>query len=556
MNSLACAPSLLRVFTLVLLTSWVAGPATLQAADAPAKKPNIIFIMVDDLGYSDIGCYGGEISTPNLDRLAANGLRYSSMYNTGRCWPSRGALLSGYHAQVINRDTLPGLGGGGGDGWPRPEWARLLPEHLKTAGYRCYHSGKWHIDGPVLPTGFDHSLNTDKLDSYFMMQRGKRDDQPDPMPKKQGDPYYHTIAVADHAIECLKDHQQHFTKQPFFHYIAIIAPHFPLHALPEDIAIYRDRYLAGWDKLREERHEKQRKLGLDFALSKVERDLGPPYHFKSAYQTFGPDELRYPLEWQKLTSEQQRFQATKMAIHAAMVDRLDREVGRVLEQVEAMGEMDNTMICFASDNGASAEIMVRGCGHDPKLPPGSHGTYLCLGPGFSSACNTPFRRHKVWTHEGGISTPFIVHWPAGIKARGEWRNTPGHFIDFVPTVMEMAGIEKPTKYKDQVLPPTYGRSLIPSFSKDTDAPHHGLWWYHEQNRAIRIGNWKLVSSGVNAPWELYNLKEDRTEQNDLAATMPDKVAEMSAAWQKRLDEYIAVALTYKQPLPPENPPSK
>ncbi|HEX5789544.1 MAG TPA: sulfatase-like hydrolase/transferase, partial [Luteolibacter sp.] len=313
MTSLASAPSLLRVFALVLLTSWVAGPATLQAADAHAKKPNIIFIMVDDLGYSDIGCYGGEITTPNLDRLAANGLRYTSMYNTGRCWPSRGALLSGYHAQVINRDTLPGLGGGGGEGWKRPEWARLLPEHLKTSGYRCYHSGKWHVDGPVLPTGFDRSLNTDKLDSFFMMKGGKRDDQPDPMPKKQGDSYYHTIAVADHAIECLKDHQQNFAQQPFFHYIAIIAPHFPLHALPEDIAIYRDRYLAGWDKLREERHEKQRKLGLDFALSKVERDLGPPYHFKDAYETFGPNEVRYPLEWQKLTPEQQRFQATKMA---------------------------------------------------------------------------------------------------------------------------------------------------------------------------------------------------------------------------------------------------
>ncbi len=540
------------VFT--LFSGSIAVAATAPTDASPAQKPNIIFILADDLGYSDLGCYGSEIDTPNLDRLAANGLRFTRYYNTGRCWPSRAALLTGYHAQVVNRDILPGLGGGGGEAWKRPEWARLLPEHLKSAGYRCYQSGKWHVDGPVLPTGFDHSLNTDKLDSFFEMKGGKRDDRPDPMPKKDGDFYYHTIAVADHAIELLKDHQQNHAQQPFFHYIAIIAPHFPLHALPEDIAKYRDRYLGGWETMRVERHARQIKMGLvNTSLSAIERQLGPPYHHKDAYPIYGPNEIRYPQVWDELTPEQQQFQATKMAIHAAMIDRLDQEVGRVLKQVEAMGQLDNTLICFASDNGASAEIMVRGCGHDPKLPAGSHGTYLCLGPGFSSACNTPFRRHKVWVHEGGISTPFIVHWPAGIKARGELRHTPGHFIDFVPTALELAGVQKPSQWKGQDLPPTYGRSLVPAFSKDITDPHQGLWWLHNDNRAIQVGDWKLVASGTNSPWELYNLKEDRAEQHDLSAKMPEKVAELTSAWQKKLDEFSATALTYKKPLPPETP---
>lgn len=535
----------------ILFCVWCGLIPSKALASPQPKPPNIVFILADDMGYSDLGCYGGEIDTPNLDGLAANGLRFTRYYNTGRCWPSRAALLTGYHAQVVNRDELPDLGGGGGQRWKRPQWARLLPEMLKPAGYRNYHSGKWHFDGPVLPTGFDHSLNVDQLDSFFTMPGGLRDDQPDPMPRKPGDPYYHTIAVADHAIELLRDHQQHHANKPFFHYMAFVAPHFPLHALPQDIEKYRDHYLDGWDVMREQRFARQQQMGIvQTTLSPIERDLGPPYHFLDAYEIYGPNELRYPLPWEKLTAEQQRFQATKMAIHAAMVDRLDHEIGRIIDQLKAMGQFDNTLICFASDNGASAEIMVRGCGHDPKLPPGSHGTYLCLGPGFSSACNTPFRRHKTWVHEGGISTPFIVHWPAGIKARGELRHTPGHFIDFVPTALELAGLEPPTQWNDQPLPATHGRSLVPAFAKDLTADHPGLWWLHNGNRAIQRGDWKLVAS-KNQPWELYNLNQDRAEQHNLAAEMPDKVVKLSAAWQQLTNDFKSVALTYKQPIPAE-----
>ncbi len=231
--------------------------------------------------------------------------------------------------------------------------------------------------------------------------------------------YYATIATADHAIECLKDHAANHAGKPFFHYIAFIAPHFPLHALPEDIAKYRDKYLAGWDAMREARFARQKEMGIaNTTLSALEREVGPPYAFPDAMEKLGPGEVNRPLPWSELTDEQRRFQATKMAIHAAMVDRMDQEIGRVIAQLKAMGAFDNTLILFASDNGASAEIMVRDGGHDPAAAPGSAATYLCLGPGFSSACNTPLRRHKTWVHEGGISTPLIVHWPAGIAARG------------------------------------------------------------------------------------------------------------------------------------------
>jgi arylsulfatase len=500
------------------------------------KPPNIIFILADDLGYSDLGCYGSEIQTPTLDRLANNGLRFTHFYNTGRCWPSRAALLTGYHAQEVGRDELPGLGGGGGQKFKRPPWARLLPELLKPAGYRSYHSGKWHIDGNVLPTGFDRSLNADNQGNYFEMPLAMIDDQISPLPKIKGEKFYSTIAIADHAIECLRDHAKNFTQKPFFSYIAFTAPHFPLQALPEDIAKYRDRYLTGWDTLRKERYARQQSLNIvNTTLSPIESKVGPPYDFPEAFKILGPGEVQYPLAWNDLNDEQRRFQATKMAIHAAMVDRMDHEIGRIIAQLEAMNALENTILFFASDNGASAEIMVRDGGHDPKAEPGSEKTYLCLGPGFSSASNTPFRRHKTWVHEGGISTPLIVHWPAGIKAHGELRQTPGHFIDFVPTALELAGLPKPLESNGQALPPTYGRSIVPAFTQDIADPHQGLWWYHNGNRAIQSGDWKLVSSGDN-PWELYDISHDRAEQNNLAAKMPDKVKSLTEAWQKHTDD--------------------
>lgn len=505
---------------------------------ALASQPNVVLILADDLGYSDLGCYGSEIETPQLDALAKNGLRFTQFYNTARCWPTRGALLTGYYAQQIHRDALPGLGGGGQG--VRQAWARLLPDYLKPAGYRSYHSGKWHIDGKVLDGGFDRSLDMKNQGNFFTSAGNSIDDRP-VMPPKNESGYYATIATADHAIECLQDHAANHAGKPFFHYIAFIAPHFPLHALPEDIAKYRDKYLAGWEAMRAARHAKLRAAGIaNTELSALEPDVGPPYAFPDAIKQLGPGEVNRPLPWSSLTEEQRRFQATKMAIHAAMVDRMDQEIGRIVAQLQAMKALDNTLILFASDNGASAEIMVRNGGHDPQAAPGSAASYLCLGPGFSSACNTPHRRHKTWVHEGGISTPLIAHWPRGISAKNELRRTPAHVIDIVPTVLEITGVAKPTVWNGQPVPEAPGKSLVAAFAKDKTIARDGLWWLHEGNRAVRVGNWKLVAAEGD-PWELYDLTTDRAEQHNLAASMPEKVAELAQAWQRQTDDFAELA---------------
>ena len=510
-----------------------------QAADShAADKPNVIFVLVDDMGYSDLGCYGSEIKTPNLDGLAAGGLQFTQFYNTGRCWPTRAAVLSGYYPHQIHRDALPGLGGGGRG--VRQQWARLLPDYLKPAGYHSYHSGKWHIDGNVLKTGFERSWRVNNQGNFFTSKGNLLDDVP-VKPDADESGYYSTIATANHAIECLKGHKSKYGDEPFFHYIAFIAPHFPLHAPEEDIARYRDRYLQGWDKLREERFAKQKKLGLhNTVLSKLEEEVGPPYAFPDAMEKLGPGEVNRPVPWTELNEEQRRFQATKMAIHAAMIDRVDRELGRVIDQLKTMGAFENTVICFASDNGASAEIMVRNGGHDPTAAPGSAATYMCLGPGFSSAGNTPFRRHKTWVHEGGISTPLIIHWPAGIKARGALRSTPAHVIDIVPTILELAGTSKPDEWEGEKLPASPGKSLVPTFEKDVVVERDQLWWLHDGHRAVRVGNWKLVAADGD-PWELYDLRDDRAESNNLAAKMPKKAKQLEAAWNRQLKEMSELA---------------
>ncbi len=521
----------------------------LVCSASAAQKPNIVFIMADDLGYSDLGCYGSEIATPNLDSLAEGGLRFTQFYNTARCWPSRSSLLSGYYAQQIHRDALPTLGGGG-QGTRQP-WARLLPDYLKPAGYRSYHSGKWHIDGKVLAGGFDRSLDMKNQGNYFTAKGNSIDDVPVTPPENETG-YYASTAIADHAIECLKDHAANHGTKPFFHYVAFIAPHFPLHALPDDIAKYRDRYLQGWEALRAERFAKQKKLGItNTTLSELEREVGPPYAFPEAIEKLGPGEVNRPLPWAQLTEEQRRFQATKMAIHAAMVDRMDHEIGRIIGQLKTMKAFENTLIMFASDNGASAEIMVRNGGHDPQAPAGSERTYLCLGPGFSSACNTPHRRHKTWVHEGGISTPLIAHWPAGIASKGELRQTPGHMIDFVPTALEVAGVQKPKEWDGEPIPPAPGKSLVNAFSSAQTVSRDSLWWLHEGNRAVRVGEWKLVAA-KNEPWQLYDLKTDRAEQHDLATQMPEKVKELESAWQSQTDAFTELAKKTGNAAPLEN----
>src|SRR5262245_37662226 len=454
------------------------------------------------MGFSDAGCYGGEIATPNLDALARKGLRFTQFYNTARCWPSRAALLTGYYAQQVRRDTVPGVPSGSQG--TRPPWARLLPEMLRPLGYRAYHSGKWHVDGKPLQNGFDRSYSLNDHDRHFAPRRHTEDGRPLP-PVKAGAGYYSSTAIADHAIRCLKEHAAKYPGQPFFEFLAFTAPHFPVQAPAEDVARYRRTYLPGWDALRDERWRRLQELKIGgTALSPVERDLGPPYAFPDALKTLGPNELNRPLAWKGLSAAQRTFQANKMAVHAAMVDRMDREIGRVLDQLRAMGALENTLLFFLSDNGASAEIMVRGDGHDPHAECGTGATFLSIGPGWSSLANTPFRRHKTWVHEGGISTPCIVHWPKGIAARNELRHTPGHLIDFVPTMLEVAGGDR--RFLGKGVPMLPGKSLLPVLRADVAIDRHSMWWLHEGNRALRWDDWKIVAAGRDSPWELYDLK--------------------------------------------------
>jgi len=514
---------------------------------ARRKPPNFLIILADDMGFSDIGCYGGEIETPNLDKLAANGVRFTNGYSTARCWPTRSCIMTGYYAQQVRMDPPRGR---------LPRWARVVPHYLKPAGYRCYHSGKWHVMGapkPCADGGFDHSYKLDDHNRHFYPKVHQEDDKPLP-PVKPGSDYYTTTYMADHMIRCLKEHQQKYADRPFFGYLAFTSPHFPLHAFQEDIKRYRERYRAGWDAIREARWKRLREMGIvNCALPPLETTFTPRYFKKQFLEELGPGEVEHPIPWKDLTPEQKEFQATKMAIHAAMVDRIDRDVGRVLDQVRAMGAFDDTVIFFLSDNGADATILVRGDRHDPKAPLGSGRSYLCIGPGWASASNAPFRRHKIWVHEGGIATPWIVHWPKGIEARGELRHDQCHVIDFVPTMLELAGIEPPDEWNGAKAPPLPGKSIAPAFARDGAVTRERLFFHHEGNRALIEGKWKIVSAREDGnKWELHDLSTDRCEMVNLAAKLPDRAKAMEETWRKLEAQFRKQA----GPLPPRRPRRK
>jgi len=507
------------------------------AAAARPRKPNFLVIVADDMGYADAGCYGGEIATPNLDGLAAKGIRFTQVYSTGRCWPSRACILTGYYAQQVRMDPPKGR---------LPAWTRLAPHYLAPLGYRCYHSGKWHIRGApkaVRDGGFHHSYLLADQDRFFSPRRHWDDDKRLP-PVAPDSGYYATTAIADHAVRCLKEHAEKHRGTPFFHYLAFTCPHFPLHALQADIARYHGKYAQGWDTVRQARWRRQRDMGiLSCDLSPLQPKTIPRWNLPEAKlkERIGPGEAGWAVPWNTLTEAQKAHQATKMAIHAAMIDRMDQEIGRVLDQLRAMDAFENTVVLFVSDNGASAEQIIRGDKHDPAAPPGSARSYLCLGPGWSTAANTPFRLHKSWVHEGGIASPLIVHWPAGLKAHGELRHNPGHFVDLLPTVLELAGTRASPTWKGKPVPPLAGRSLVPALARDGTVPHDFLYFHHIGNRAIRMGDWKLVAAGRNGPWELYNLRTDRCEVHDLAARHPDKARALSDAWQRHETAFRGMA---------------
>ena len=504
-----------------------AGNATETMA---GKRPNILLVLMDDMGYSDLGCYGGEIETPNVDRLANSGVRFTQFYNTGRCWPTRSSILTGYYApQVCMDPPIPHY---------RAPWQRMIPHYLSTVGYRSYHSGKWHVTNtkdPEAEGGFDKSWGYDiEQFNHFFHQA-------------DGSTKFSATAITDHALECLQEHQSEHRGTPFFHYVCYTTPHFPVQAEQTDIEKYMDRYSEGWDVMRERRWKRMREMGIiNCDLSKREPDVPAPHylaHKEEWDEQYGSGEVEYAVAWDSLTDEQKRFQATKMAIHAAMVDRTDRELGRLLDQLEAMNVLDDTLVLFLSDNGSSAEIMIRGQGHDPDVPAGSEMSHLCLGPGWSSCSNAPFRRHKIWVHEGGVSTPLVASWPHGIEDRGALRHDMGHVIDFLPTLIDLAAVCPEDNPLSDGAPPLPGKSLVPTLEQDGSVTPDHIYFHHEGNRALRVGDWKLVNESLvnlgtsKDPWALYNLANDRCEMVDISAEMPEKCKEMQKHWQQCEDEY-------------------
>ncbi len=491
------------------------------ASTKPARRqPNIVLIMADDMGYSDLGCYGGEVHTPNLDRLASEGIRFSQFYNGARCCPTRASLLTGLYAHQAGIGFMVGNLGYRAYQGHLNEQCVTIAEALRPAGYRTMMSGKWHVgeDRPHWPRdrGFDryfglisgaaNYFDPTKTKADGVVRKMALDDQPYTPPKES---FYITDAFTDHAVTFLDECRQ--DDKPFFLYLAYTAPHWPLHAWPEDIAKYQGKYRKGWDRLREERRARMIEMGLireEWAMSPRDKETWP---------------------WDE--EKNQELMDLKMAVYAAQIERMDAGIGRVLRKIEELGKRDNTLVMFLADNGGCAEGGPTGFDNRKNgLPPGGVDSYMSYGLSWANASNTPFRRYKHWVHEGGIATPFIVSWPAAIKKGGTITHEVGHIIDVMATCVDAAGAEYPRTHKGQAVTPLEGKSLVPIFRDGGKKGHDALFWEHEGNRAVRQGRWKLVRAH-GGPWELYDLEADRTELHDLAGKHPDKVQELTALYE-------------------------
>jgi len=492
--------------------------------DIIKKKPNIIIILADDMGYSDIGCFGSEIRTPNLDFLAKNGLRLTQFYNAARCCPTRASLLTGLYQQqagigeMVNDRKIPGYRGFLNDS------CITIAEVLKQAGYRTYMTGKWHVgEGRPhwpLDRGFDRFFGLiNGGTSHFEIINYRPnsgitlalDNDSVAAPPA----YYSTDAFTDYALRFLDQNKD--SGNPFFLYLAYQAPHWPLHALAADIAKYRELYRIGWDKIREERFLKMKQLGIvdtHTKLSPVPPRMG---------------------NWDTIPSAQKEIWQEKMAVYAAMIDRMDQNIGRLLSKLRELQEDKNTLIIFLSDNGGSPEA-IRGQGFKEKIleaskmsssNPGSFTAYELPGAVVS---NTPWRLYKAVVHEGGISTPFIAWFPKMIKP-GVLRNEPAHIIDLMPTCIDIGGGSYPKTYKDIPVKPVEGMSLLPLFQGKPWTGHDAIFFEHFGNKAVRQGEWKLVSLFQRNTWELYNIKNDRSELNDLSGQNPEKMKAMIALYE-------------------------
>jgi arylsulfatase len=529
-----------KVFTTVTLLG-VALPNT--RSQTPAPRPNILLILADDLGFSDVGCYGSEIATPNLDKLAAEGLRFTQFYNAARCCPSRASLVTGLYPQQAGMGDMAGGQKIGPPGYEGRLMDRCvtIPEVLKPAGYHCYMAGKWHLGAKPDPIdrGFDEfygmigGFNTcwEEHPSYTRL--------PADHPRRDYAPgkFYSTDVFGDYSLDFLAQARR-TPDQPWFLYLAFNAAHFPLHAPEAAIDKYEKVYAQGWDKIREQRFARLNELGLlpkDTALT--------PRGFIPAnwanQQTGWAD--KYNPSWASLPADRRADLGRRMAVYAAMVDCMDQNIGRVLADLRQHGELDHTLVIFLSDNGACAEWDPYG--FDGASGPhnilhdsadlkniGGPGSYVSYGSAWANACNTPWRLYKHYDHEGGISTPFIVRWPAMMKRRGEMDATPSHILDLMATFVAVAGANYPQTFNGHAILPTEGRSLLPLL-KGEALPSRTLFFEHEGNRAVRENRWKLVSL-KGRPWELYDFEQDRSELHDLAAQQPETTARLAKAWDQ------------------------
>ncbi len=545
----------------LVIVAFVAANGSLLA-----NRPNILVILADDMGFSDIGCYGSEISTPNLDKLAANGLRYTQFYNAARCCPTRASLLTGLYphqtgiGNMVYDQRLPAYRG------DLNEHCVTIAQVLKPAGYKTFLSGKWHVTKHSdmfrtwldadkrhntskhnwpLQRGFDEFFGTiHGAGSFFEPSTLVRDNEPvDGFP----DGFYYTDAISDFAVDFIKRHDSVNASQPFFGYIAYTAPHWPLHAKPEDIKKYSQRYTAGWDVLREERLNRQKLLGFfDASLHTSERNEEAPAWADE------PDKAYY---------------AHCMAVYAAQVDAMDAGIGRVITALEETGQLDNTLVFFLSDNGGCAEVLSEKWPRSLHVPykladgspvfrgmhkdhlPGPANTYASYGPGWANASNTPFSWFKHYIQEGGISTPLIIHWPDAIApaSRGGFIQQVGHVKDIMATVVDAADADYPESFKGNPITPMEGISLLPNLEgRLVDAAP--LFWEHHGNRGMRKGYWKIVSVN-NGPWQLFNISTDRIEARDLAESHPEIAASMVADYQEWADR-VGVVENPGKPIKP------
>jgi len=519
-------------------------------AGEKAGRPNIVLILADDMGFSDIGCYGSQIATPNLDRLAREGIRFTQMYNCARCCPTRASLLTGVYPHqagighmVANRGT-PAYQGYLRDDRP------TLAEMLSAGGYQTFMSGKWHVGGGYQankpgtwrPGAPDHPIPTQRgFQAYYGMLGGAGSYFHPPYmlrdaelitPEPEG--YYITDAITDNAVAMIR----RATKKPdpFFLYVAYTAPHWPLHARPEDIAKYEGKYRDGWDAHRTARHEQLKAMGIiDAKWAISPRDEAAP-------------------PWEQLDAERRDWEDLRMAVYAAQIDRMDQGIGRILRALRQAGQEDNTMVIFLSDNGGCAEFLAEDTGKPepfryniptpdgravrignlPGLRPGPDDTFMSYDLPWANTSNSPFRRFKRWVHEGGISTPMIVHWP-GRVAGGALCHSPAHVMDITVTCLDAAGIPPLAELNGKATIPLEGESFLTALSGRNWSREAPIFWEHEGNRAVRAGNWKLVAER-SGPWELYEMNEDRTELNDLVEVNPGKAKELEAlyeAWARR-----------------------